>query len=305
MTWSVPVYLCTESVFQCFRMNYQKWKYMGLGNIFRAFSTYCPLLLRKDVGRTLILYSVGRISSILPQSLPSPPLSVVLLFFLKFFWLASTCMEGRYMGKIIILPTSVSWAQGSLPRRNLLSYFMCPSRDNLYVDKHACVCICITMGLPRWLSRWTICLPVQETQETWVPSVGQEDPLQEEMATHPSVLVWNILWTAAKSLQSCLTLSDPIDGSPLGSSVPGILQARILEWVAISFSNAWKWKVKMKSLSCPWLLATPRTAAYQALPSMGFSRQEYWSGVPLPSPTVDRGWAIVHGVAKSRTWLSD
>ena len=54
---------------------------------------------------------------------------------------------------------------------------------------------------------------------------------------------------AAKSLQSCLTLCDPIEGSPLGSSVPRILQARILEWVTISFSNAWKWKVKVKSLS--------------------------------------------------------
>ena len=88
---------------------------------------------------------------------------------------------------------------------------------------------------------------------------------------------------AAKSLQSCLNLCDPIDGSPLGSSVPGILQARILEWVAISFSNAWKWKVKVKSLSHDRLLATPWTGAYQAPPSMGFSRQEYWSGVPLPS----------------------
>ena len=88
---------------------------------------------------------------------------------------------------------------------------------------------------------------------------------------------------AAKSLQSCLTLCDPIDGSPPGSPVRGILQARILEWVAISFSNAWKWKVKVKSLSRVWLLATPWTAAHQAPPSMGFSRQEYWSGVPLPS----------------------
>ena len=87
---------------------------------------------------------------------------------------------------------------------------------------------------------------------------------------------------AAKSLQSCPTLCEP-DGSPLGSSVPGILQARILEWVAISFSNAWKWKVKVKSLSHVRLLVTPWTAAHQAPPSMGFSRQEYWSGVPLPS----------------------
>ena len=83
---------------------------------------------------------------------------------------------------------------------------------------------------------------------------------------------------------SRVRLCDPIDGSPPGSSVPGILQARTLEWVAISFSNAWKWKVKVKSLSHVWLLATPWTAAYQAPPPMGFSRQEYWSGVPLPSP---------------------
>ena len=88
---------------------------------------------------------------------------------------------------------------------------------------------------------------------------------------------------AAKSLQSCPTLCDPIDGSPPGSSVPGILQARTLEWVAISFSSAWKWKVKGKLLSHIQLLATPWTTAYQAPPSMGFSRQEYWSGVPLPS----------------------
>ena len=89
---------------------------------------------------------------------------------------------------------------------------------------------------------------------------------------------------AAKLLQSCPTLCDPIDGSPPGSPVPGILQARTLEWVAISFSNAWKWKLKVKSLSHVPLLDTPWTAAYQAPLPMGFSRQEYWSGVPLPSP---------------------
>ena len=86
---------------------------------------------------------------------------------------------------------------------------------------------------------------------------------------------------AAKSLQSCLTLCNPIDGSPPGSPVPGILQERMLEWVAISFSNAWKWKVKVKSLSRVQLSATPWTAAYQASPPMGLSRQEYWSGLPL------------------------
>ena len=93
----------------------------------------------------------------------------------------------------------------------------------------------------------------------------------------------NLATATTKSLQSCLTLCDPIDGSPPGYPIPGILQTRTLEWVAISFSNAWKWKMKVKSLSRVQLLVTPWTAAYQALPSMGFSRQEYWSGVSLPS----------------------
>ena len=83
--------------------------------------------------------------------------------------------------------------------------------------------------------------------------------------------------------QSCPTLCDPIDSSPQGSTVPGILLARTVEWVAIAFSNAWRWKVKVNSLSCVLLFATPWAAASQAPPSMGSSRQEYWSGVPLPS----------------------
>ena len=89
---------------------------------------------------------------------------------------------------------------------------------------------------------------------------------------------------AAKWLQSCPTLCDPIDDSPPGSPVSGILQARILEWVAIAFSNEWKWKVKVKSLSRVWLFATPWTGAYPSPLSMGFSRQEYCSGLPFPSP---------------------
>ena len=89
---------------------------------------------------------------------------------------------------------------------------------------------------------------------------------------------------AAKSLQLWRTLCDPIDCSLPGSAVPGILQARTLEWVAISFSSAWKWKVKVKSLHRVWLIATLWTAAHQAPPSMGVSRQEYWSGLPLTSP---------------------
>ena len=105
-------------------------------------------------------------------------------------------------------------------------------------------------------------------------------------------MIFTMTAAAAKSLQSCPTLCDPIDGSPPGSPVPGILQARTLEWIAISFSNAGKWKLKVKSLSHVWLLATPWTAAYQAPPSMGCSRQEYWSGVPLPSPTMTAPFCI-------------
>ena len=92
---------------------------------------------------------------------------------------------------------------------------------------------------------------------------------------------------AAKSLQSCPTLCDP-RWQPTRLLVPGILQARTLEWAAISFSNAWKWKVKVKSLSHVRLLETPWTTAYQAPPSRGFFRQEYSSGVPLPSPVRDK-----------------
>ena len=93
---------------------------------------------------------------------------------------------------------------------------------------------------------------------------------------------------AAKSLQSCPTLCDPIDGSPPGLPVPGILQARTLKWATTAFSNAWKWKVKVKVklLSHLRLFVTPWTVAYQAPPSLGFSRQQYWSGLPLPSPKV-------------------
>ena len=105
---------------------------------------------------------------------------------------------------------------------------------------------------------------------------------------HSSWITWmpsSVTAAAAKSLQLCPTLCDPIDGSPPGSAVPGIFQARTLEWVAISFFNSWKWKVKVKSLSRVWLFETPWTAAHQAPPSMGFSRQEYWNGVPSPYPS--------------------
>ena len=93
---------------------------------------------------------------------------------------------------------------------------------------------------------------------------------------------------------SHVRLCNPIDGSPPGSPIPGILQARTLEWVAISFSNAWKWKVQVESLSRVQLLATPWTTAHQAPPSMGFSRQECWSGVPLPSPLLHCRQILYH-----------
>ena len=112
---------------------------------------------------------------------------------------------------------------------------------------------------------------------------GGQQSMGSQRAGHDWVTTAAAAAAAAKLLQSCPTLCDPIDRSPLGSAIPGILQARTLEWVAISVSNAWKWKVKVKLLSRVRLLATPWTAAYQAPPSMEFSRQEYWSGLPLPS----------------------
>ena len=118
-------------------------------------------------------------------------------------------------------------------------------------------------------------LLAQKQKYRWI---GQDRKFRDK-PMHP----WSPA-AAAKSLQSRPTLCDPIDCSPPGSTIPGILQPRTLEWVAISFSNAWKWKVKVKSLSRVRLIATPWTAVHQAPPSMGFSRQEYWSGVPLPSP---------------------
>ena len=130
--------------------------------------------------------------------------------------------------------------------------------------------------LNHWGSPWKVVLNKE---------VGKINPSKTAPFSTPSER-YGPAAAAAKSLQSCPTLCDPIDGSPPGSPVPGILQARTLEWVAIYFSNARKWKVKVKSLSCVWLFATPWTAAHQAPLSMGFSRQECWSGLPLPSPMV-------------------
>ena len=154
-----------------------------------------------------------------------------------------------------------------------------------------------------WSTKWSRAkansvLPREHTGHSKHPI-----PATQETTLHIDIIRWSTLksdWlyslqpkmeklyvaaaAASKSLQLCPTLCDPIHGSPPGSSVPTILQARTLEWVAISFSNAWKWKVKVKSLSHVRLFLIPWTAAYQAPPSMGVSRQEYWSGLGLPSP---------------------
>ena len=124
---------------------------------------------------------------------------------------------------------------------------------------------------------WTTIHRVTQSWTWWKQLSKQAGLAHDKLSVSTIVCVG--FAAAAKSLQSCPTLCDPIDGSPPGSPVPGILQARTLEWIAISFSNAWKWKVEVKSLSHVRL--TPWTAAYQAPPSVGFSRQKYWSGVPL------------------------
>ena len=136
---------------------------------------------------------------------------------------------------------------------------------------------CLENLVDRW-DWWTAIYGVTQSQ-TWLKRLSSSS--SSRLSTNNvQLLLFHVisLHAAAKSLQSCLTLCDPIDGSPPGSPVPGILQARTLEWAAISFSNAWKWKMKVKSLSRVWLLTTPWIAAYQAPPSMGFSRQDYWSG---------------------------
>ena len=141
------------------------------------------------------------------------------------------------------------------------------------------------MGTRLWIdiSSSKICKFPMSTWKKWTASLATME-MQIKTTVRYSFTPTTAA-ASAKSLQLCPTLCDPIDGSPPGSAIPGILQARTLEWVAISFSNAWKWKLKVKSLSRVRFLATPWTAAYQAPLSMGFSRQEYQSGLPLPSPS--------------------
>ena len=149
----------------------------------------------------------------------------------------------------------------------------------------------LSMNIQGWFSSGLIdLLAVQGTLKSLSPAPQCESisSLVLSLLYGPILTSIHDYWkdcaaAAAKSRRSCPTLCDPIDGSPPGSR-PWDSLARTLEWAAISFSSAWKWKMKVKSLSHVWLFATPWTVAYQAPPSMGFSRQEYWSGVPLPSP---------------------
>ena len=142
---------------------------------------------------------------------------------------------------------------------------------------------CIHSPFPEPFPYWIQNKPLTSITEEERQPLAISSPSSALLNSCPTWM-WVAAAAAAKLLQSCPTLCNSIDYSLPGSPIPGILQARTLEWVAISFSNAWKWKVKVKLLSRVWLFATPQTAAYQAPPSMGFSRQEYWSGVPSPPP---------------------
>ena len=149
--------------------------------------------------------------------------------------------------------------------------------------------------LPPWHTKWMLSFNIPKCC-TWGEHLTSHHWLNHGAAA-----------AAAKSFQLCPTLCDPIDGSPPGSPIPGILQARTLEWVAISFPNAWKWKVKGKSLSRVWLFTTPWTAAYQPPLSMGFSRQEYGNGVLSPSPNhgaKDGYYTAEIFKGQSQTWNS-
>ena len=156
----------------------------------------------------------------------------------------------------------------------------------------------ITTNCGKFFKRWEYQTTLTASWETYMQVKKQQLKLDMEQQTgsklgkdyvkavllSPCLFKLYAEWSESEVAQSCPTLCEPMDCSLPDSSVHGISQARILEWVAISFSSAWKWKVKVKLLSLVRLFTIPWTAAYQAPPSMGFSRQEYWSGVPLPSP---------------------
>ena len=154
-----------------------------------------------------------------------------------------------------------------------------------YIMMSLCMCVCVFLrhlSPPLFAhtlqSCPTLCSPTDSSPPgSCVPGILQAKTLEWAAISFSNACMH------AKLLQSCPTPCYPIDSSPPGSPIPGILQAKTLEWAAISFSNARRWKVKVKSLSRVRLFSTPWIAAHQALPSMGFFRQEYWSGVQSPS----------------------
>ena len=181
--------------------------------------------------------------------------------------------------------THVHWVSDAIQTSHPLSS---PSPPAFNLSQHQVLFIESALRI-RWPKYWNFTFSVSPSNDRmWSTGEGNGKPLQYSCLENPMNSMCHYGAAAAKSLQWCPTLCDPIDGSPPGSPIPEILQARTLEWVAISFSNAGKWKLTVKSLSHVRLLVTPWTVAHQAPPSMGFSRQEYWRGVPLPSP-----WVII------------
>ena len=193
----------------------------------------------------------------------------VILSMVFMFYILSSVLTYLLTGSVYLLTTSIQFSSSLTPA--LVSTFCF-----LYLGVQGFVIlVSLISEIIQYLSFcvWLISFSIMPSKSTML----------SQMARLPAFLWLNHIIlcihihkhaAAAKSLQSCPTLCDPIDGSHQ-APVPGILQARTLEWVAISFSNAWKWKMKVKLLSRVRLLATPWTAAHQAPPSMGFSRQEH------------------------------
>ena len=164
----------------------------------------------------------------------------------------------------------LSWSDPVLWPHNLPLFYMF-----LYWSY---TCMLLFLKLPMFLptlETFDFCICSILHSLNHLPSFSQVSYLKSNIVSLSKLLL--LLLSRFSHVQLCATQKD---GSPPGSPIPGILQARTLEWVALSFSNAWKWKVKVKSFSRVWPSTTPWTAAFQAPPSMGFSRQEYWSGVP-------------------------
>ena len=159
-------------------------------------------------------------------------------------------------------------------------------KGSIQQEAITCVNICgpnmLLLLLSRFSHVWLWAPPPHRWQPTRLPSLGFSR--QEPWSGLPFPSPMHESENESEVAQSYPTFSNPRDCSPPGSSVHGIFPARALEWGAISFSNAWKWKMKVKSLSRVRLLATPWAAAHQAPPSMGLSRQEHWSGSPVPPP---------------------